>query len=110
MADRATTDTAKTYLVEHYGPGEDVDELRRALARVRDVVVALEREGKPIRYLRSTIVPDDESYLCVLHAASEELVREAYARAGTPFDRISTAIADGDWTAWSDHRQKGVSP
>jgi len=42
------------------------------------------RVGKAIRYLRSAIVPADESFFCVIEAASEELAREAYARAGHP--------------------------
>ena len=47
-----------------------------------------------MRFLRSTIVPRDESFLCVLEAASEQLIRTAYARAGIPFERISTVITD----------------
>jgi hypothetical protein len=94
MAEQRAGSTQGTYLVEHYRPGQSVDEVRRSLARVRDTVTEMEREGKRIRPFRSTIVPDDESYLCVFLADSEELVREAYARAGTPFERISTAIAD----------------
>ena len=48
--------------------------------------------------LRSTIVPADEALLCVLEAGSEELVREVYARAGVPFERLSVAIADeSEW-------------
>jgi hypothetical protein len=47
-----------------------------------------------VRYRRSTIVPADESLLCVLEASCEELVRETLARAGVPFERLSTAIAD----------------
>ena len=62
--------------------------------RVRDAAVELEREGRPVRYLRSAVVPADESLLCLLEAAGEELVREAYARAGI-FERISAVIPDG---------------
>jgi hypothetical protein len=55
-------------------------------------------EGRPVRYLRSTIVPADEALLCVLEAGSEELVREVYVRAGVPFERLSVAIADeSEW-------------
>jgi len=46
--------------------------------------------------VRSTIVPGDEFFLCIFDAASEELVREAYARAGITFQRISTALGDED--------------
>ncbi len=76
--------------------------------QVRDTAVAMEREGKPVRYLRSTIVPADESLLCVLEAATEELVREAYARAGIPFERLSTVIPEGDhgWVAITEERRR----
>jgi hypothetical protein len=94
MARLEAAEARETYLVEHYQPGLDVEELRRWAGRVRDTVAALECEGKPIRYLRSTIVPLDESFLCVLEAASEDLVREAYTRAGIAFERVSIAISE----------------
>jgi hypothetical protein len=86
------------YLIEHYSPGVAVDGLDRWAARVRETAVAMGSEGRAVRYLRSTIVPADEALLCVLEAGSEELVRELYARAGVPFDRLSVAIADeSEW-------------
>jgi hypothetical protein len=63
---------------------------------VRESATELNREGKPVRYLRSTIVPNDESVLVVIEAASEELVREVYTRAGVPFERVSAAVTDED--------------
>ena len=96
MANRADAEGRQTYLVEHYRPDCTVDELKRWAARVRNAAVQLGREGKPVRYLRSTIVPADESMLCVLEAADEELVRETYERAGVPFERLSAAIAEGN--------------
>jgi hypothetical protein len=94
MARPAETPRGQAYLVEHYRPGLDVAELRRWVTRIGAAAGALEREGKPVRLLRSTIVPGDESLLCVLEAASEQLVREVYERAAIPFERISIAIAD----------------
>ncbi len=43
-----------------------------------------------------------------LEAAGEELVREAYARAGITFERISVAIPDGDgaWAATDRRREE----
>jgi nitrogen regulatory protein PII-like uncharacterized protein len=93
MADRAKSGSWATYLVEHYRPGVSVDELQRSVTSVRDAVVAMQREGKAVQHVRSTIVPGDESFLCVVDAASEELVHEAYARVGIPVDRISVAIS-----------------
>ena len=86
------------FLVEHYRPGLTADELGAWAARVRDTVREMEREGKLVRYLRATIVPTDESLLCVFEAASEQLVRDAYARAGIPFERITAVIPDGSWS------------
>jgi hypothetical protein len=95
---RTRTDARQTFLVEHYRPGLSAEELRSWAGRVRDTTNAMEREGKAVRYLRATIVPTDESLLCVVEAASEDLVREAYARAEIPFERITAVIPDGTWT------------
>ena len=95
---RSGAETRETFLVEHYRPGLSAEELGAWAARVRDTTNEMEREGKAVRYLRATIVPTDESLLCVLEAASEDLVREAYARAEIPFERITAVIPDGPWT------------
>jgi hypothetical protein len=84
----------QTYLVEHYRPGSQVEELSRLAACLRRTRTDLGLEGKPLRFLRSTIVPADESFLCIVEAASEQLVRDAYARAGIPFERITAAVSD----------------
>jgi hypothetical protein len=94
---RTGTEARQTFLVEHYRPGLSAEELGAWAARVRDTTNEMEREGKAVRYLRATIVPTDESLLCVLEAATEHLVREAYARAEIPFERITAAISDGLW-------------
>ena len=96
MAIRTDAAARQTYLVEHYAPGFPIEGLRQWAARVRETAVEMEREGNAVRVLRSTIVPADESLLCLLEAASEELVREILARAGVPFERLSTAVSDGD--------------
>lgn len=85
----------ETYLVEQYRPGLEADELEQLSSRVRLAVDDLERKGQPIRFVRSTIVPADEAVLSIVEAVSEELVREAFARAGSRFERISTAIDQG---------------
>jgi len=92
------TEARETFLVEHYRPGLTASELGAWAARVRDTTGEMEREGKAVRYLRATIVPTDEALLCVFEAASEQLVREAYARTGIPFERITAVIPDGMWS------------
>lgn len=98
---RTDTEARETFLVEHYRPGKTADELGAWAGLVRDTTGEMEREGKPVRYLRATIVPTDESLLCVFEAASEQLVREAYDRAGIPFERITAVIPEGAWTEWA---------
>lgn len=61
---------------------------------MRDAVHELEREGQPVRFRHSTIVAADESFLCVVEAPTEELVRLIYARASVPFERISAALTE----------------
>jgi Protein of unknown function (DUF4242) len=96
MAQRAAADKRQTYLVENYHPGLGANELRQNVSRIRDAVAEMTRDGKAIRYMRSTIAPADESFLCVIEAASEKLTQEAYARAGIPFERISPALFEED--------------
>jgi hypothetical protein len=79
-------------VVDHYRPGLERDELRYQAERVRDAVIEMGREGKAIRCLSSTVVPEDDYFQSVLEATSERLVREAHTRAGTSFERISVAI------------------
>jgi hypothetical protein len=94
---RTGTEIRETFLVEHYRPGLTPDELRALAVQIRDTTDRMEREGKTVRYIRATIVPTDESLLCLLEAASEDLVREAYARAELPFERITAVISDRTW-------------
>ncbi len=94
MSERIPKPRRQAYLVEHYRPGLAAAGLNRAVARVRKAVHELELEGQPVRFRHSTIVASDESFLCVVEAQSEDLVRLAYARAGVPFERISAALTE----------------
>ena len=82
----------QTFLVEHYRPGRDVAQLNRSIARVLQIVAEMGRAGEPVRCLSATIVPSDESFFCLLEAASEEVVSDVYTRADMPFERVSAAI------------------
>ncbi len=83
----------QTFLVEHYRPGVGIEGLRRAAALVLLAAEAMEGEGRRVRCLRTTIVPADEGFLSLIEASSEGAVRDAYARAGVPFERISLTLA-----------------
>jgi hypothetical protein len=85
-------DAPDSFFVEHFCPGVRAYELRRAAARVRAAAAAMAKEGKALRCVSSTVIPNDESLLCLFEAPREELVREAYERAGVRFERISAAV------------------
>ena len=82
----------QAFLVEHYRPGRDVAQLNSSIACIRETAAEMERAGEPVRYLSATIVPGDESFFCLIEAASEEVVTDVYGRADVPFERISAAI------------------
>jgi hypothetical protein len=81
------------FLVERYLPGMDGGELERALERLKKATVELQTGGVEVRYLGSTIVPEDEACFCQFEGPSEELVAEVNRKAGIRFDRIVTAVA-----------------
>ena len=58
----------------------------------RTAAEELVREGTPVRYVRTTFLPDDETCFHVFEAASQEAVGEACRRAGIGSGRIVPAI------------------
>ena len=80
------------YVVERYLPGLDQRQLLHMLEKLGQVTRELSIEGTHVRYLGSTIVPDDEACFCQFEGASEAAVAEANERAGVPFARIVAAI------------------
>jgi len=80
------------YLVEAFVPRSQAPEARAAARDARTAAHQLAREGTPIRYVRTTFLPDDETCFHVFEAASEEVVAEACRRAGIGPGRIVWAI------------------
>ncbi len=70
------------YLVELYGITADPDSA--ALARLGD--------RNTVRYLRSIVIPDDETCLHLVEADSVARVAEAFEQVGLHADRIVEAV------------------
>jgi Protein of unknown function (DUF4242) len=81
-----------TFLVEHYWPGVTPAGFGDAAERVRTSSARLAAEGEWIRFLHSTLVPEDESAFCVFEAGSRSVVEEAYRLAGVTFERMLDAV------------------
>jgi Protein of unknown function (DUF4242) len=80
------------FLVEHYWPGITPDGFEAAAERVRESAAALASTGLHIRFLHSTLVPEDDAAFCVFDAESLAVVEEAYARASVPYERVLDAL------------------
>ena len=80
------------FLVEHYWPGITPAAFEAAAARVRETAAVLASTGLRIRFLHSTLVPEDEAAFCVFDAESPAVIEEAYARAGVPYERVLDAL------------------
>jgi hypothetical protein len=76
------------YLAEAYLSGAHEDAGRRARAAARE----LSLEGTPVRWLRLTFLPDDETCFHVFEAGSADAVEEASRRAGLGPVRVSLAV------------------
>ena len=98
-----------TYLVEHYWPGVTEAAFHRSARLVAASAERLARAGEPIRFLHSTLVPDDEAAFCVLAAATPDLVGRAYAEAGVTFERLVVAIESEVHPGWVDAAQQPLA-
>jgi Protein of unknown function (DUF4242) len=81
-----------TFLVEHYWPGVTGASFAEAARRVQTGAEELAGQGRSIRFLHSTLVPEEEAAFCVFAAASRADVVDAYGRAGVAFDRVLDAV------------------
>jgi hypothetical protein len=82
---------AAIFVVERYIPrlrSSDIDALARRLA---GVTAELRAEGRDVEWLRSHVLADDETCLCVFAAATRADVEEANRRAATAYERIVEA-------------------
>jgi len=76
------------YLVEMYlpagngGAGNDLD------GRAEAAALEVTDDARPIRFVRSIVLPSDESCLLLFAAADSDLVAQALGRAGLHPDRI----------------------
>jgi hypothetical protein len=81
-----------TYLVEVYVPRSGAPDAAAISRGARASAEELASEGTPIRYVRVTCLPEDETCFHVFEAASADTVAEACRRAGIGWGRIVAAV------------------
>jgi hypothetical protein len=79
---------SNTFLVERYIPRLQAADVTALARRVAAAGAELRAEGRPVRWLRSVAIPDDETCLCTFSAHSAVDVEEANRRAGAAYERI----------------------
>jgi len=52
----------------------------------------MQREGIPVRFVRSVFVPEDETCFYLYEAASVDAVREAARRAALPVEAVAVSV------------------
>ena len=82
-----------TFLVERYWPGVSSRTLEAAVARGVQSANEMRHGGTRIQYLRSTLLPADETVFCLFEALTAADVAELNERAEIPFDRIVETVA-----------------
>lgn len=82
----------QVYMVERSLKGISMEALGAAQKRAIETAEKLSREGTPVRYLRSTFVPEEGACRCLFAAERSEDVRRLNEAAQIPFDRIVPAL------------------
>lgn len=81
------------FLLEAFCPRNAFQLNPRRAYEVQFVADQLTREGKPVRFVRSILVPEDETCFYLFEAPSVEAVHEAAERAGLQVERVTEAVS-----------------
>ena len=80
------------FLVERDLKGITMEGLGAAQKAAIDTSNEFTKNGKPVRYIRTTFVPGEERSMCLFEAEDQEIVREVNEAAEIPFLRIVEAL------------------
>ena len=87
------------YLLEAYLPDLTEADLGDLVERLGEAAHVLSQDGLPLRYLRSTYVPEDETCFHYVEAPSAAMAERFAQHAELSFDRIlearNAAVASG---------------
>jgi hypothetical protein len=83
----------RTFVVERFWPGVTLGQLEAALERAAIVGGALDDEGRHVTHAHCTLIPEDETVVCVFEAETAQDVAELNRRAEFSFDRIAEAVS-----------------
>src|SRR3954466_4433382 len=80
------------YMVDRTLPGVNMDQLAAAQKAAIETSQKFTKEGKPVRYIRTTFVPGESHCMCLFEASSSAVVKEVNEAAKLPFNSIVEAL------------------
>jgi hypothetical protein len=80
------------FMVERDLPGIKMEQLANAQKAAIETGQQFTREGKKVRYIRTTFVPGENKCMCLFEAANSDLVKQVNEKAKIPFTRIVEAL------------------
>jgi len=93
------------FLVEVYLSPTAVSPRRPSPEDLADAAELLSREGRPVRFVRSLFVPEEETCFYLFEAQTSDDVREVATRAGLAFDHVAEASS-----AWPSRPHDVITP
>jgi Protein of unknown function (DUF4242) len=82
----------EVFMVERSLKGIPMDQLAAAQQRAISTAEQMTAAGTPIKYLRSTFVPEDGRCMCLFESGSCETVEALNRQAQIPFDKVGPAL------------------
>jgi hypothetical protein len=82
----------RSYLVEVFVPGSLARDADAHARRVREAAAELSERGTPIRHVRTTFLPADETCFHLVEAASSYVVEEVCRTASFGSVRVVVAV------------------
>jgi hypothetical protein len=80
------------YMVERSLKGIAMSDLAAAQQAAIATSKRFSAEGTPVRYIRSTFVPESGACMCLFEAGGENAVKRVNEAAKIPFDRVTEAL------------------
>jgi hypothetical protein len=80
------------FMVERSLKGISMSQLGQAQETAIQAANQLSRLGTPVRYLRSTFVPESGACMCLFEACDASTVKQLNESANLPFTRIVPAL------------------
>lgn len=82
----------EVFMVERSLKGISMDQLAAAQQRAIRTAADMTAAGTPVRYLRSTFVPDSGRCMCLFESSDSATVEALNRKAEIPFDTVTPAL------------------